>query len=63
MGTAENLESLYVSCKNCTGQVPTGLQLTGAVYEIPADREHELTCPSCGTTATYTKAQFHIATS
>lgn len=62
MGTADNLEPLYVSCKNCGGQVPAGLQLTGAVYEIPADRGHELTCPGCGTTATYTKAQFHIGT-
>jgi predicted RNA-binding Zn-ribbon protein involved in translation (DUF1610 family) len=57
----EKLEPLYVTCRNCGSQVPTGLQLSGKVYEIPADEGHEFTCPGCGTKATYTKAAFHIA--
>ncbi len=56
----EAQESLYVTCRSCSSQVPTGLPLTSAVYEIPVDQPHKLTCPNCGTTATYTKAQFHI---
>lgn len=57
----EQFEALYVTCRSCAAQVPTGMQLTGAVYEIPADKGHEFTCPHCGTKATYTKATFHIA--
>jgi hypothetical protein len=53
-------EPLYVTCRVCSSQVPTGLPLTGAVYEIPLDQPHKLTCTNCGTTATYTKSQFHI---
>jgi len=53
-------ESLYVTCRVCASQIPTSLPLTGAIYEIPLDRPHSLTCQHCGTTAIYTKAQFHI---
>jgi len=56
----ETQELLYVTCRSCGSQVPTGLPLTGAVYEIPLEQPHQLTCRSCGTTASYTKAQFHI---
>ena len=53
-------EPLYVTCRSCSSQVPTGLPLTAAVYEIPLEQPYTLTCPGCGTAATYTKAQFHI---
>ena len=56
----ETQELLYVTCRSCSSQVPTGLPLTGAVYEIPLEQPHKLTCPNCGDAATYTKAQFHI---
>ncbi|MGQ0549139.1 MAG: hypothetical protein ACT4PY_05675 [Armatimonadota bacterium] len=40
--------------------MPTGFRLTSAVYEITVGTRHELTCPGCGTMASYTKAEFHI---
>lgn len=56
----EAQESLYVTCRSCGSQVPTGMPLSGAVYEIPLDQPYQLICRNCGETATYTKAQFHI---
>jgi len=56
----ETQELLYVTCRSCSSPVPTGLPLTGAVYEIPLEQPYKLTCPNCGTAASYTKAQFHI---
>lgn len=53
-------EPLFVTCKNCKSQVPTGLRLTGAVYEIRLEERREFTCPNCGTVATYSKAEWHI---
>lgn len=53
-------EPLYVTCRACGAPVPTGLRLTSAIYEISIRKEHALTCPKCGTTAAYTKAEFHI---
>ncbi len=53
-------ELLIVTCRNCASPVPTPFRLTSAVYEIDVKEGHELTCPTCGTTASYTKADFHI---
>jgi len=53
-------EPLVVTCRNCASAVPTSFRLTSAVYEIGVEEAHELTCPTCGTTASYTKADFHI---
>lgn len=57
----ETQEPLYVTCRSCGSQIPAGMTLTGAVYEIPLDQPYQLICRNCGTTATYTKAQFHIS--
>ena len=56
----EETEPLYVTCRVCGSPVRTGLKLTSAVYEISVERRHELTCPNCGTVASYTKVEFHI---
>jgi endogenous inhibitor of DNA gyrase (YacG/DUF329 family) len=53
-------ELLIVTCRNCASPVPTPFRLTSAVYEIDVEEKHELTCPTCGTTASFTKADFHI---
>ncbi len=53
-------EPLYVTCKTCAGPVPTGMGLTGRIYEIPLSKDYELTCPTCGAVTTYTKAEFHM---
>jgi endogenous inhibitor of DNA gyrase (YacG/DUF329 family) len=53
-------DPLYVTCRGCGKPVPSGFGLTSAVYEIPAGTRHDLTCPHCGTAASYTKADFHI---
>lgn len=55
-------EPLYVTCAVCSSPVPTGMWLTGKVYEVSLQQEYELTCPTCGTTATYTKVAFRILT-
>lgn len=56
----EEPDPLYVTCRKCGKPVPSGFRLTSAVYEIPAGTRHDLTCPRCGTVASYTKADFHI---
>jgi hypothetical protein len=53
-------EPLVVTCRSCTSPVPTPFRLTSAVYELDVDESYDLTCPTCGTTASYTKADFHI---
>ncbi len=58
--SVEEPELLYVSCRACSSPVPTGLRLTAAVYEIPPDEGHMLTCPRCGASASYTKQEFRI---
>ncbi len=62
MPPMEDPEPLYVTCKKCTRPVPTGVGLTGRIYEVPLSRGYELTCPTCGAVTTYTKAEFHILT-
>ncbi len=56
----EDPEPLYVTCRFCGSPVPTGLRLTSAIYEIRVSVGYELTCPSCGKTAKYTKVDFHL---
>ncbi len=53
-------EPLYVTCKTCARPVPTGVGLTGRIYEIPLSQGYELKCPTCGAMTTYTKAEFHM---
>lgn len=56
----EEPEPMYVTCRSCASPVPTGHRLTGKIYEISITQRYELTCPTCGTLATYMKAEFHI---
>jgi hypothetical protein len=58
--TMDEFEPLYVTCRTCRSPVPTGLRLTGKVYEISVEQHHKLTCPTCGFTAAYTKVDFRI---
>lgn len=53
-------EQLYVTCRSCVSPVPTTFRLTAAVYEIDVEQGHDLTCPTCGATASYIKVAFHI---
>ncbi len=57
----EEPEPLYATCRNCSSPVPTGMRLTGKVYEISITQGYDLTCPACGTMATYTKVEFHMS--
>lgn len=56
----EEPEPLYVTCHNCASPVPTGMRLTGKVYETSIAQGYDLTCPTCGTRAAYTKVEFHL---
>ncbi len=56
----EEPEPLYVDCRNCGLLVPAGFRLTAEVYELSLEDERSLTCPNCGVTSRYTKAEFHI---
>ncbi len=58
--TMDEFEPLFVTCRTCRSPVPTGLRLTGKVYEISVEQQHKLTCPTCGFTAAYTKVDFRI---
>lgn len=53
-------ERLYVTCRHCGSEAPTRFELSTTLYEVPPDAEHEVPCPACGRTATYTRQAFHL---
>lgn len=61
LNAVEEPELPSVSCRACSSPMPTGLRLTAAVYEISPGEGHKLTCPRCGSVASYTKREFRIS--